>query len=111
MEPTKNKGEYAERPAFEMTGVVIASQMGQITYEMILRCFAVANQAGRSYEFSPAHWESDCTCLALASLTRTLGLAKSSRKRWLCSVKRRSFSSDIDCCHIYQYNWGIIVGF
>jgi hypothetical protein len=35
--------------------------------------------------------------LALASLTLTRGLAKSSRSRWLCSVRRRSFSSDIDC--------------
>lgn len=39
------------------------------------------------------------THLALASLTRTLGLAKSSRRRWLCSVNLRSFSSDIDCYH------------
>jgi len=35
--------------------------------------------------------------LALASLTRTLGRARSSLRRWLCSVRRRSFSSDIDC--------------
>ena len=37
------------------------------------------------------------TYLALASLTRTLGRARSSRNRWLCSTKRRSLSSDIDC--------------
>ncbi len=37
--------------------------------------------------------------LALASLTRTNGRAKSSFNRWLCSVNLRSLSSDIDCCH------------
>lgn len=36
------------------------------------------------------------TYLALASLTRTLGLAKSSRNLWLCSNTRRSRSSDMD---------------
>jgi len=35
--------------------------------------------------------------LALASLTLIRGLAKSSLSRWLCSVRRRSFSSDMDC--------------
>ena len=37
------------------------------------------------------------THLALASLTFILGLARSSLNRWLCSRRRRSFSSDIDC--------------
>jgi hypothetical protein len=37
------------------------------------------------------------THLAAASLTRILGLAKSSRRRWLCSSSRRYRSSDIDC--------------
>lgn len=33
----------------------------------------------------------------LASLTLILGLFKSSLSLWLCSVKRRSLSSDMDC--------------
>lgn len=37
------------------------------------------------------------THLALASLTRILGLARSSFSRWLCSVNRLSFNSDMDC--------------
>src|SRR5690606_18432488 len=37
------------------------------------------------------------TYLALASLTFTRGLARSSRNRWLCSSSRLSLSSDIDC--------------
>ena len=37
------------------------------------------------------------THLALASLTFILGLARSSLSRWLCSRRRRSLSSDIDC--------------
>jgi len=37
------------------------------------------------------------THLALASLTFILGLARSSLNRWLCSRRRRSLSSDIDC--------------
>ncbi len=36
------------------------------------------------------------TYLALASLTLTRGRARSSRRRWLCSIRRLSFSSDID---------------
>lgn len=35
--------------------------------------------------------------LALASLTRMRGRARSSRRRWLCSSSRRSLSSDMDC--------------
>jgi len=35
--------------------------------------------------------------LALASLTLILGRVRSSLNRWLCSVRRRSFSSDMDC--------------
>lgn len=35
--------------------------------------------------------------LALASLTLILGRARSSLSLWLCSVRRRSLSSDIDC--------------
>lgn len=35
--------------------------------------------------------------LALASLTLMRGRARSSRRRWLCSVRRRSLSSDMDC--------------
>lgn len=35
--------------------------------------------------------------LALASLTRILGRARSSLNRWLCSVNRLSFNSDMDC--------------
>lgn len=34
--------------------------------------------------------------LALASLTRIRGRERSSLSRWLCSVRRRSLSSDID---------------
>lgn len=35
--------------------------------------------------------------LCAASETRTRGRARSSRRRWMCSVTRRSLSSDIDC--------------
>ena len=35
--------------------------------------------------------------LALASLTRMRGRPRSSRNRWLCSRRRRSLSSDMDC--------------
>src|SRR6266702_2306618 len=35
--------------------------------------------------------------LALASLTRMRGRPRSSRSRWLCSRRRRSLSSDMDC--------------
>lgn len=35
--------------------------------------------------------------LALASLTLIRGRARSSLSRWLCSVRRRSLSSDMDC--------------
>lgn len=35
--------------------------------------------------------------LVLASLTRMRGRARSSRSLWLCSVRRRSLSSDMDC--------------
>ena len=37
------------------------------------------------------------THLALASLTLIRGRARSSLSRWLCSVRRRSLSSDMDC--------------
>lgn len=43
------------------------------------------------------HSQAEFTHLALASLTRILGRAKSSLNRWLCSVNLLSFSSDIDC--------------
>jgi len=35
--------------------------------------------------------------LALASLTLIRGRARSSLRRWLCSIRRLNFSSDIDC--------------
>jgi len=35
--------------------------------------------------------------LALASLIRMRGRERSSRRRWLCSISRRSFSSDMLC--------------
>lgn len=35
--------------------------------------------------------------LALASLTRTRGRARSSLRRWLCSINLLSLSSDMDC--------------
>ena len=35
--------------------------------------------------------------LALASLTFNRGRARSSLRRWLCSIRRLNFSSDIDC--------------
>jgi len=35
--------------------------------------------------------------LALASLTLIRGRARSSLRRWLCSIKRLNFNSDIDC--------------
>lgn len=74
----------------------------QNTHKRVFRRFAVANQTGsRSVAFVmrtrrlSSHYE--MTHLALASLTRIRGLARSSRSRWLCSVRRRSLSSDIDC--------------
>lgn len=46
---------------------------------------------------SPRHSQGLATHLALASLTRILGRARSSLSLWLCSVNRLSFNSDIDC--------------
>ena len=48
---------------------------------------------------SAVMWKTGCrtTHLALASLTRIRGRWRSSFSRWLCSVRRRSLSSDIDC--------------
>lgn len=64
---------------------------------MVFCRFAVADQAvGRVGEQEARKKRKD-GYLALASLTLMRGRARSSRRRWLCSVRRRSLSSDMDC--------------
>jgi len=64
---------------------------------MIFRCLAISYQTVRAVLDTLVDMSmGGAAYLALASLTRTLGLARSSLSRWLCSIKRRSFSSDID---------------
>lgn len=67
---------------------------------MICRGLAIPNQAEATQSApsvdTPRKREGP-THLALASLTFILGLARSSLNRWLCSRRRRSLSSDIDC--------------
>lgn len=63
---------------------------------MVLCRFAVTNQAVRVCK-SLEEVERKGRYLALASLTLMRGRARSSRRRWLCSVRRRSLSSDMDC--------------
>lgn len=48
------------------------------------------------------------THLALASLTLIRGLARSSLSRWLCSVRRRSLSSDMDCLWGREFMAGML---
>ena len=71
-------------------------------YQMILGGLAITNKPKGYKKLGPKMGRSTKadTYAALASLTRTLGLFKSSRKRWLCSVSLRSFNSDMvdDCC-------------
>jgi len=69
---------------------------------MIFRSFTVPNQANRytrGVSTRPARkWQVEETAyLALASETLSLGLARSSLRRWLCSTRRLCLSSDIDC--------------
>ena len=71
--------------------------MGSETHQIIRRCLAVANQTRPSPSAHFLDSPGSSTYLALASLTFIRGLARSSLSRWLCSRRRRSFSSDIDC--------------
>lgn len=68
---------------------------------MVLGSLAVANEAGgvEVIQYVPKLGKSCLlrTYLVLASLTLTRGRARSSRRRWLCSIRRLSFNSDIDC--------------
>jgi len=72
---------------------------GKATHKVVLGRLAISYQTVIKVEPTIHLWQRKrwSTHLALASLTLTLGLAKSSRNRWLCSVKRRSLSSDMDC--------------
>lgn len=72
--------------------------------QVVSSALAVTNQADEakgtiSHSSGPLAVASplQITHLELASETRTLGRSKSSRRRWLCSVSLRSFSSDMDC--------------
>jgi hypothetical protein len=65
---------------------------------VIFRVLAIGNQTVPK----PSATSSSSTLtqhahLLLASATFILGRFKSSFSRWLCSVSRRSFSSDMDC--------------
>ena len=53
--------------------------------------------SGKACQKASPNRMSRLSYLALASLTRMRGRARSSRRRALCSIRRRSFSSDIDC--------------
>ena len=68
-------------------------------HQMVCCCLAVSNETGRRETRSAplSKGRGNRTDLALASLTFILGLARSSLSRWLCSRRRRSLSSDIDC--------------
>ena len=60
-------------------------------------CYHEQEQRRGCVSAVPIATERRRTHLALASLTRILGRARSSLSLWLCSVNLLSFSSDIDC--------------
>jgi len=75
---------------------------GMRAYKMIFRSFAVPNQANRytrgvSTGPERKRQAEETAYLALASETLSLGLARSSLRRWLCSTRRLCLSSDMDC--------------
>jgi hypothetical protein len=66
--------------------------------EVVLRALAVPDQAGaRPVSGTPPCGIAGGAHLEDASLTRMRERPRSSRRRWLCSSRRRSLSSDIDC--------------
>ena len=88
-------GRYLEVRKLSQCGIKVGANT---TDEVVFCCFAVPDEArvANIHEQS-APVEAGLTYLALASLTLIRGLAKSSRRRALCSVRRLSLSSDMDC--------------
>jgi hypothetical protein len=68
-------------------------------YEVVLRVLAVADEAGDDSVSAAAACArpGGGAHLLAASLARMRGRVRSSRRRWLCSVSRRSLSSDMLC--------------
>ena len=66
------------------------------TNQMVLRCLTVSNKTAQTRQLSHSGGRR-AIYLALASLTLIRGRARSSLRRWLCSISRLNFSSDIDC--------------
>ena len=67
-----------------------------LTNEVIFGGFAVSNKTVGIDVSCAGRGVIICAYLALASLTLTRGRARSSLRRWLCSIRRLSLSSDID---------------
>jgi len=70
--------------------------MRTLTNEVIFGGFAVSNKTVEQMNHARYEGDNVCAYLALASLTLTRGRARSSLRRWLCSIRRLSLSSDID---------------
>ena len=87
MGPGTHEGIFCRFAIPDETGYKRTGELGSLlgALSRAARCL----RGGRRYG-KRAH-------LALASLTLIRGRARSSLKRWLCSVRRRSLSSDIDC--------------
>ena len=66
------------------------------TNQMVLRCLTIPNKTAQTRQQSHQGTRK-AIYLALASLTLIRGRARSSLRRWLCSIRRLNFSSDIDC--------------
>lgn len=67
-----------------------------LTNEVIFGGFAVSNKTAEQMNHARYEGDNVYAYLALASLTLTRGRARSSLRRWLCSIRRLSLSSDID---------------
>lgn len=77
---------------------VILELKGYDTNQMVLRCLTVPNKTAKTRQLLSQQWTKKKTIyLELASLTLIRGRARSSLRRWLCSIRRLNFSSDIDC--------------
>lgn len=66
-------------------------------WSFVCRQYRIRLMSGKACQKASPNRMSRISYLALASLTRMRGRARSSRRRALCSIRRRSFSSDIDC--------------
>lgn len=68
-------------------------------HKVVFRCLTITNQTikNKSVNLPTETNMIHKAHLWLASLTLRRGRARSSRNRWLCSVRRRNLSSDMDC--------------